>query len=69
MSATVKVKARGPLVIEGDFEVVDPQGQALCAGLKKVALCRCGASKARPLCDGSHHRIGFGDDEPPPGSR
>jgi len=60
MSTTVKVKHRGPLVIEGDFKIVDPAGHELCpADARRVALCRCGASRTRPLCDGSHHRIGF----------
>jgi CDGSH-type Zn-finger protein len=33
-------------------------GEALPAG-RVVALCRCGASKTKPFCDGSHNAIGF----------
>ena len=28
-----------------------------------IALCRCGASKNKPYCDGSHDRVGFSDDK------
>lgn len=48
----------GPLYITGNLE--------LCAGsgaqqnrTTKTALCRCGASKNKPYCDGSHKTIGF----------
>jgi CDGSH-type Zn-finger protein len=27
----------------------------------RVTLCRCGASKNKPLCDGSHVDVGFRD--------
>ncbi len=29
----------------------------------QVALCRCGHSKSKPLCDGSHHAANFEADE------
>jgi CDGSH-type Zn-finger protein len=30
-----------------------------CASVRGVALCRCGASKNKPFCDGTHGAIGF----------
>ena len=35
----------------------------------RATLCRCGASKNKPYCDGSHHEVGFSaTGEPPSGS-
>jgi CDGSH-type Zn-finger protein/truncated hemoglobin YjbI len=33
--------------------------------LPQMALCRCGASKLKPYCDGSHAEIGFRDEKDP----
>jgi len=62
----------GPLRVEGDFEIVDPQGKAFgLAGRTTLSLCRCGHSANKPFCDGTHNKIGFQDeavarDLPPP---
>jgi len=50
----------GPLMIEGPFTLLDGEGHTLCRS-PKAALCRCGASKMRPYCDGSHNQIDFED--------
>jgi CDGSH-type Zn-finger protein len=50
----------GPLRIEGDFEIVDPQGKAFgLAGRTSISLCRCGHSENKPFCDGTHNKVGF----------
>jgi len=43
----------GPLLAKGDIEVVDADGETLLRDTR-VALCRCGLSGNKPLCDGSH---------------
>jgi uncharacterized Fe-S cluster protein YjdI len=55
---TITLAANGPLLLDGEVEIVDEQGIRL---MKKgpVAFCRCGASAKKPWCDGSHKRVGF----------
>ncbi|MEX0936645.1 MAG: CDGSH iron-sulfur domain-containing protein [Pirellulales bacterium] len=66
---TIKVRANGPYLIEGPVRIVDHLGRELVPPADKplVALCRCGASRRRPFCDGSHKTCAFHVDEPAPG--
>jgi CDGSH-type Zn-finger protein len=52
-AASVTVYPDGPLIVRGDFEVLEVGGEPINAG-HTVALCRCGRSALKPFCDGSH---------------
>ena len=54
-AGSVTVYPDGPLVVRGDVEVRAVDGTVLGSG-RTIALCRCGRSALKPLCDGSHHR-------------
>ncbi len=58
---TIRCRENGPLLIQGPIKIVDHLGNAfvLPAGKDTFALCRCGQSKNRPFCDGSHKTCGF----------
>ncbi|MEE8573585.1 MAG: CDGSH iron-sulfur domain-containing protein, partial [Gemmatimonadota bacterium] len=62
---TVRLRADGPLVLEGRFRIEGADGAAAkgAAG----ALCRCGASKNKPFCDGTHRNVGFAAEDPTAG--
>lgn len=49
----------GPLIIRGPFTLRDQEGTIIDPGRRTVALCRCGASRARPFCDGTHKTARF----------
>jgi CDGSH-type Zn-finger protein len=40
-------------------ELRDMEGRQIEVGRETIALCRCGKSRARPFCDGTHKLIGF----------
>jgi len=56
MAATrITVNNDGSLKIEGDFEIVDKEGNLYgLGGRTVVSICRCGRSSTKPFCDGSH---------------
>jgi CDGSH-type Zn-finger protein len=63
MAATkITVNHNGSIRVEGDFEIVDPEGRPFgLAGRTMIGLCRCGHSANKPFCDGSHKTSGFSD--------
>jgi CDGSH-type Zn-finger protein/nitrite reductase/ring-hydroxylating ferredoxin subunit len=48
----------GPLWVTGGVPIVRSDGIPL-EPRNRVTLCRCGQSKNKPLCDGTHSEIGF----------
>lgn len=56
----LKVEPNGPLYLRGRV-VFDGGAHASQVEHMRVALCRCGQSKNKPLCDGSHKAAGFAD--------
>ena len=51
----ITVNNNGSLKVEGDFEIVDKNGNVYdLAGRDVVSICRCGRSQNKPFCDGSH---------------
>ena len=50
----------GPLYVRGQVRVETEDGRLIAEGFR-LALCRCGATKNAPFCDGSHHASGFAD--------
>ncbi|HLY53399.1 MAG TPA: CDGSH iron-sulfur domain-containing protein, partial [Steroidobacteraceae bacterium] len=52
--------ASGPLWVRGGIPIVSADGFAYEVR-NRVTLCRCGASRNKPFCDGSHYAIKFND--------
>ncbi|MHB1426665.1 MAG: CDGSH iron-sulfur domain-containing protein [Gemmataceae bacterium] len=63
MSEPVEIRCRenGPYVVKGPVRLIDHLGNqfTIAPGKETVALCRCGQTKNRPFCDGSHKTCGF----------
>lgn len=63
VATKIKVASNGPIRIEGDFAISDPEGKEFgLGGRTAISLCRCGHSQNKPFCDGSHKRTGFQDE-------
>lgn len=58
---TVQTLKNGPLLVKGPIEMKDGTGQTIPPkdATGTVALCRCGQSKMKPFCDGSHKAANF----------
>jgi CDGSH-type Zn-finger protein len=58
--AMITVTDDGPYAVTGGVELMGvKRGEG--ASAEHYALCRCGASKNKPFCDGSHWHVGFRD--------
>jgi CDGSH-type Zn-finger protein/uncharacterized Fe-S cluster protein YjdI len=49
----LRLRENGPYAVRADAELVGH------GALIRATLCRCGASRNKPFCDGSHHAIDF----------
>lgn len=58
LAPAVSLVPDGPLFVQGGVAVTRADGERLEVR-NRVTLCRCGASATKPLCDGSHTRVGF----------
>jgi CDGSH-type Zn-finger protein/uncharacterized Fe-S cluster protein YjdI len=55
---TVKTMPNGPYIVDGEAILYSDSMQPRRRS-GRMALCRCGASKNKPFCDGTHKSIGF----------
>lgn len=58
---TVTICPDGPLLLRGPAEVRTVDGRTVEHDRTVLALCRCGRSRLKPLCDGSHRLSRFRD--------
>lgn len=58
---TVRVTRNGPVHFRGELELRSPAGDVLLRDTR-LALCRCGQSANKPLCDNAHVRATFRDE-------
>jgi CDGSH iron-sulfur domain-containing protein 3 len=64
---TITCRPNGPFLVTGPAKVIDTEGREYdLAGKEKFALCRCGQSKNRPFCDGTHKTCGWVAEEKVP---
>ena len=55
---TMRVKPNGSIRVTGTVDFVDADGNIIDTKTD-FSLCRCGHSKEKPFCDGSHKAAEF----------
>lgn len=55
---TMRIKPNGSIRVTGTVDIVDGDGNVI-ESKTDFSLCRCGHSKEKPYCDGSHREAGF----------
>ena len=61
----IKVTDNGPYVVSDAHQITRLSDGKSYEAAGQVALCRCGGSKNKPFCDGSHKENGFNGDKDP----
>ena len=54
--ALFTIRPHGPVVITGNFTVIDEQGKEM-EKRERISICRCGHSQKMPICDGAHKAL------------
>ncbi|NIP39651.1 MAG: hypothetical protein GWO07_15260 [Candidatus Dadabacteria bacterium] len=62
LNEKITIEKDGPYRVSGNIELKIEQDLEP-SSKEHFALCRCGASKNKPYCDGSHSGIGFTDND------
>lgn len=65
---TIEARKNGPLVVKGVDRIAFSDGTEI-PGKPVMALCRCGHSRNKPFCDGTHQKVGFKDDPGKPAGK
>ena len=55
---TIQCVENGPYMVKGTVVLKGDKGEPITT-TSVMSLCRCGGSKSKPFCDGTHSRIGF----------
>ena len=59
---SIFVAPNGPYVVSGEPDLIDTT-RAEGASKEHFVMCRCGGSKNKPFCDGTHWHNKFTDDK------
>jgi uncharacterized Fe-S cluster protein YjdI len=59
--AKIEILDNGPALVTGNFIIRNHKKKKIRITSPVAALCRCGGSKKKPFCDGSHLALGFKD--------
>jgi CDGSH-type Zn-finger protein len=58
VKATITPTDNGPYFLTGEVALLDAEGGRYELN-DAIALCRCGHSRTKPFCDGSHDKTNF----------
>jgi CDGSH-type Zn-finger protein len=57
-TTTIQCVENGPYMVKGSVALKGEKGEPIATTVV-ISLCRCGGSKSKPFCDGTHSQIGF----------